>query len=486
MTTADATTGTPELRADKKVSVGTLTAMVVGSIVGSGVFVLPRRFATEAGALGALIAWAIAGTGMFMLALVFRTLAVRKPDLNAGIYAYAKAGFGDYVGFNAAFGYWASAVAGTASYWVLTMSTLGAIFPALGQGETLLAIGLSSIGVWTFHFLVLRGVHAATSINRIVTIAKMVPIAVFIVVGIIFFKAGVFADNFWGEGDRTWSGIFAQAKGTMLITVFVFLGVEGASVYSRYARKREDIGKATVLGFLSVLSVFVLVTMVSYGAMPQADLAAASPPSMATVFESMVGNWGEIFIKVGVVISVLGAYLAWTLMACEVLYVPATQGDMPEFITKVNAKGTPSAALLLVSIYVQSLLILLLFVSNALDFILDLTAALAVLPYLMAAAYALKLTVRRETYDGQDRQLRKDKLIAALAIVYTGFLVYAAGPKHLLLSCLLYAPATLFYARARRERGLRIFAGPELALFGVIVIGAAIAIELLVTGTIKL
>lgn len=486
MTTADIATGPAEVNEDKKVSVGTLTAMVVGSIVGSGVFVLPRRFATEAGVLGALIAWAIAGSGMFMLALVFRSLAVRKPDLNAGIYSYARAGFGDYVGFNAAFGYWASAVAGTASYWVLSMSTLGAIFPALGQGETLLAIGLSSIGVWIFHFLVLRGVHGAAAVNRIVTIAKMVPIAVFIVVGIIFFKAGVFADNFWGGGEDSFAAIFAQAKGTMLITVFVFLGIEGASVYSRYARRREDIGRATVLGFLSVLSVFVLVTMVSYGAMPQADLAVANQPSMAMVFESMVGNWGEIFIKVGVVVSVLGAYLAWTLMACEVLYVPATKGDMPEFIGKVNAKGTPSNALFLVSMYVQGLLILLLFVANALDFILDLTAALAVIPYLLAAAYGLKLTIRRETYDGQDRALRRDKIIASLAIVYTGFLVYAAGPKHLLLSCLLYAPASIFYARARRERGLRIFTPPELALFGIILLGAAVAIELLVTGTIRL
>jgi arginine:ornithine antiporter / lysine permease len=124
------------------------------------------------------------------------------------------------------------------------------------------------------------------------------------------FKAGVFADNFWGGPDHSFSAIFQQAKGTMLITVFVFLGIEGASVYSRYARRREDIGKATVLGFLSVLSVFMLVTIVSYGAMPQHDLAAAAPPSMATVLESLVGPWGAVFIKVGVIISVLGAYLA--------------------------------------------------------------------------------------------------------------------------------------------------------------------------------
>lgn len=328
-----------------------------------------------------------------MLALVFRSLAVRKPDLNAGIFAYAKAGFGDYVGFNAAFGYWASAVAGTASYWVLAMSTLGAVFPALGQGETLLAIGLSSIGVWTFHFLVLHGVHSAAAINHIVTVAKMVPIVVFIIVGIIFFRTGVFADNFWGGSDHSFAAIFAQAKGTMLITVFVFLGIQKAPACTPGTRaSNSDIGKATVLGFLSVLSVFVLVTMVSYGAMPQADLEAATPPSTATVFESMVSNWGEIFAKVGVVISVLGAYLAWTLMACRVIYVPASTGDMPRFLTKINVKGTPSSALLLVSLYVQGLLILLLFVANALDFILDLTAALAVIPYLLAAGYALKLS----------------------------------------------------------------------------------------------
>lgn len=476
----------PDVGTKKTVGAGTLTAMVVGSIVGSGVFVLPRRFGSETGVFGALIAWSIAGLGMFMLALVFKSLAVRKPDLNAGIFAYAKAGFGDYVGFNAAFGYWASAVAGTASYWVLTMSTLGALFPALGKGETLLAIGLSSVGVWTFHFLVLRGVHAAAAINRVVTVAKLVPIVVFIVVGLVMFNSGVFAGNFWGGEQRSFAAVFEQAKGTMLITVFVFLGIEGASVYSRYARKRSDIGRATVLGFLSVLSVFMLVTLVSYGALPQAELAAANPPSMATVFESMVGPWGEVFIKIGVVISVLGAYLAWTLMACEVLYVPATTGDMPAFLTKVNAKGTPSAALYMVTIYVQMLLVLLLFVTNALDFILDLTAALAVIPYLLAAAYALKLTLRQETYGVDDRSLNNDRMVAVLAVVYTAFLVYAAGPKHLLLSCLLYAPATLLYAKARRERSLRLFTPPELALFGVILAGAVSAVALLLTGSIRL
>jgi arginine:ornithine antiporter/lysine permease len=348
-----------------------------------------------------------------------------------------------------------------------------------------LAIALSSLGVWTFHFVVLRGVKEAATINRIVTIAKMVPILVFIAVVAAMFDKGVFAGNFWGGDDRSFSAVFEQAKGTMLITVFVFLGIEGASVYSRYARKRSDVGRATVIGFLSVLAVFMLVTMVSYGAMPQQGLANAAPPSMATVMESLVGPWGAVFIKIGVIISVLGAYLAWTLMASEVMYVPATTGDMPRFLAKLNAKGTPAAALFMVTGYIQALLILLLFVANALDFVLDLTAALAVIPYLLAAAYAVKLAISGETYDG-GRSRRADLMIAGLAVVYAAFLVYAAGPKYLLLSCLLYAPATALYVLARRERKLQVFTAREAFLFAVIAIGAVVAVILLTTDRMSL
>src|SRR6478672_3711103 len=180
----------------EKVSLPTLTAMVVGSMIGSGVFLLPRRFGVETGVLGAIIAWSIAGAGMLMLAFVCQRLATRKPDLDAGIFAYAKAGFGDYVGFNSAFGYWASACAGNTSYWVVIMTTTSALFPALGAGDTILAVVVSSIGVWLFVYLILRGVKEAAVINRIATVAKVVPILVFIVVAAIAFKADMFADNF--------------------------------------------------------------------------------------------------------------------------------------------------------------------------------------------------------------------------------------------------------------------------------------------------
>lgn len=119
-----------------KLSLLILTTVVVGSMVGAGVFSLPQRFAEETGVWGALVAWLIAGSGMLMLAFVFQRLSMRKPALEAGIFSYAKAGFGNYVGFFSAAGYWASACVGNVTYWVLTMSTLGALFPQLGAGDT--------------------------------------------------------------------------------------------------------------------------------------------------------------------------------------------------------------------------------------------------------------------------------------------------------------------------------------------------------------
>ena len=421
-----------------------------------------------------------------MLAFVFQRLATRKPQLDAGIFAYAKAGFGDYVGFNSAIGYWASACAGNTSYWVLITATMSAVVPAFGAGDTVLAVVVSAIGVWLFASLVMRGVKDAAVINYIVTVAKVLPILTFIVIAAIAFKADVFADNFWGgEEGYSLSAIWDQATGTMLITVFVFLGIEGASVYSRMARKREDVGRATIIGFLSVLSVFALVTMVSYGVMPQSELAGVSQPSMAAVLESVVGPWGSIFIRVGVIVSVLGAYLAWTLMAAEVLYIPAKSEDMPRFLARTNSHGAPVTALVMAAGLTSLLLVALLFAADALDFMLDLTAALSLIPYLLAAAYAVKLTATRETYD-DGKSLVPDMIVAGLATVYTLFLIYAAGPDKLLLSCILYAPAAALYFKARRERGLRVFRPAEAVLFGVILLGAVAGVVSLATGAIEI
>lgn len=468
-----------------KVTVLTLTAMVVGSMVGAGVFSLPRRFAQETGVGGAIVAWVIAGTGMLMLALVFQRLAVRKPGLDAGVYAYAKAGFGEFTGFYSAAGYWASACVGNVTYWVLIMSTLGEWIPALGTGDTLIAVVLSSFGLWGFFLLIRRGTKEAAAINRIVTIAKLVPILVFVLLAVFLLDPAVFADNFRGADYA--GSLFEQVSDTMLVTVFVFLGVEGASVYSRHARRREDVGRATILGFLSVLAIFASVTVVSYGIMPSAQIAERRQPSMAGVLDAAVGSWGTAFVSAGLIISVLGAYLAWALMAAEVLFVAAGDADMPAFLARSTDRDVPINALLLSTSLSQVVLIITMFSQDAFDFALDLTASLTLIPFLLAALYALKLCLTRETYAGErPATWRADLTIAILATLYTAFLLYAAGPKFVLVSLIFYAPATVLFVLARREQGRRVFTPPEATLFALVAAGAVLGIVALAAGWVTL
>ncbi|MBT3080017.1 MULTISPECIES: basic amino acid/polyamine antiporter [Streptomyces] len=467
-----------------KLSLLTLTAMVVGSMVGAGVFSLPRRFAQETGVAGALIAWAVAGTGMLMLAFVFQALAVRRPDLDAGVYAYAKAGFGEYLGFFSAFGYWASACVGNVTYWVLIMSTVGALVPVLGDGDTVTAVVVSSVGLWGFFLLIRRGVKEAAAINRIVTVAKIVPIVFFVILALFYFEPSVFADNFGGTDYA--GSLFDQVRGTMLATVFVFLGVEGASVYSRHAKRREDVGRATVLGFLSVFAVFASVTIVSYGLLPMAELAELRQPSMAGVLESAVGTWGKVFISVGLIVSVLGAYLAWTLMAAEVLFVAAKDGDMPRFLGRSAAGDVPENALLLTTCLSQVVLVVTLFSADAFTFALDLTSALSLIPFLLAAAFAVKVAGRPERWGAVGRSTRRELVIAVVATLYTAFLLYAAGLKFVLVSFILYAPATFLFVKSRREQGRRLFSPGEAVICAVTVAGAAVGVAALAVSWIEL
>jgi arginine:ornithine antiporter/lysine permease len=466
----------------QRVSVVSLTMMVVGGMVGAGVFSLPRRFASETGIWGAVIAWAIAGSGMLMLAFVFQNLALRKPQLDSGVYAYAKAGFGEYLGFFSAFGYWASACVGNVTYWVLIMSTLGALAPWLGQGDTLPAVLLSSVGIWAFAFLILKGVEQATTINKIVTVAKVIPILVFVLLAVFTLNVDVFIDNLQGHGVGS---LFDQVNGTMLATVFVFLGVEGASVYSRFARRREDVGRATILGFVSVLSVFASVTIVSYGILPQAEIAKLRQPSMAGVLEAAVGGWGSVFVSIGLIVSVLGAYLAWALMAAEVLFVAAKDDDMPHFLKRTNRNEAPISSLVMTTILIQVMLFVTLASEDAFNFSLNMTSALTLIPFVLAAGYALRLAVTRESYDSAPQRRTRELVVAAIATFYTVFLLYAAGPKYMLLSFVIYAPGTLLFVMARREQGRQLFSKSESVILVVSILAALVGVVALLAGWIS-
>ena len=469
----------------QKLSLFALTMMVVGGMVGAGIFSLPRTFAGATGPIGAIIAWLIAGTGMYMLARVLQSLAERKPDLDAGVFAYAKAGFGDYPGFLSAFGYWIGSCIGNVSYWVLIKSTLGAFFPVFGDGNTVVAILVASAGIWLFHFMILRGTQQAAVINSIVTVAKVVPILVFIVLLIFAFKLDLFSFNLYG-GDLTGS-VFEQVRATMLVTVFVFLGIEGASVYSRFAKERSDVGRATIFGFIIVTSLMVLVTLLPYAVMQRADIAGMRQPSMATVLEAVVGHWGAVFVSIGLLVSVLGAYLAWSLICAEVLFTAAKTKDMPAIFTRENKNKVPVAALWATNIVVQLIVITTYWSRDAFALMLNLTSAMALIPFLFVAAYGLMLTNRRETYDVRPQERNRDLIIAAIATLYTIFLLYAGGMKFIVLSAVLYAPGTALYFWARHEQGKPVFTNVwDWVIFILAAIGAVVGIWWLATGYITI
>lgn len=466
----------------QKLRLGALTALVVGSMIGGGIFSLPQNMAASADVGAILIGWAITAVGMLTLAFVFQTLANRKPELDGGVYAYAKAGFGDYMGFSSAWGYWISAWLGNVGYFLLLFSTLGYFFPIFGKGDTVAAIICASILLWALHFLVLRGIKEAAFINTVTTVAKIVPLFLFILICLFAFKLDIFTADIWGASNPDLGSVMNQVRNMMLVTVWVFIGIEGASIFSSRAEKRSDVGKATVIGFITVLLLLVLVNVLSMGVMTQPELAKLQNPSMALVLEHIVGHWGAVLISVGLLISLLGALLSWVLLCAEIMFAAAKDHTMPEFLRKENANQVPANALWLTNICVQVFLVIVFFTSGSTDGGMDpytkmllLATSMILIPYFWSAAYGLLLAVKGETYETDSADRTKDLIIAGISVIYAIWLIYAGGLKYLLLSALLYAPGVILFAKAKREVGQPIFTNVEKLLFAAVVIGALIA-----------
>ncbi|MGE8413600.1 MAG: arginine-ornithine antiporter [Pseudomonas sp.] len=458
-----------------KLRLGALVALVVGSMIGGGIFSLPQNMAASADVGAVLIGWAITAVGMLTLAFVFQTLANRKPDLDGGVYAYAKAGFGDYMGFSSAWGYWISAWLGNVGYFVLLFSTLGYFFPIFGEGNTPAAVIGASVLLWAVHFLVLRGIKEAAFINLVTTVAKVVPLLLFVLIALFAFKLDIFTADIWGVKNPDLGSVMNQVRNMMLVTVWVFIGIEGASIFSSRAEKRSDVGKATVIGFITVLLFLVLVNVLSLGIMTQPELAKLQNPSMAAVLEHVVGHWGAVLISVGLIISLLGALLSWVLLCAEIMFAAAKDHTMPEFLRRENANHVPANALWLTNAMVQVFLVITLFSNSTYLSLIYLATSMILVPYLWSAAYAVLLAVRGESYEQALAERKKDLVIGSIALVYAIWLLYAGGVKYLLLSALLYAPGAVLFAKAKMELHKPVFTPVEKLIFAAVVAGAAVA-----------
>ncbi|MCW1831206.1 basic amino acid/polyamine antiporter [Pantoea ananatis] len=437
---------------EKKLGLSALTALVLSSMLGAGVFSLPQNMAAVAGPAALLIGWLITGAGIIFLSLAMLLLTRLKPELDGGIFTYARAGFGELTGFCSAWGYWLCAVIANVSYLVIVFSALSFFTDTpdriiFGNGNTWQAMLGASVLLWLVHWLVLRGVQTAASINLLATLGKLVPLLLFVVLAVLAFNYDRFHFDFSGLslGVPLWE----QVKQTMLITLWVFIGVEGAVVVSSRAKHKKDVGRATLLAVLAALLVYLLVTLLSLGIVPRAELAEMRNPSMAGLMTRLTGSWGNAIIVVGLIISVCGAYLSWTIMAAEVPFIAAQQGAFPRSIARQNTRNAPAASLWLTNGSIQVCLILIALTGADYNTLLTIASEMILVPYLLVGLYLIKVV------KGQQKPWAL--AVGVGASLYGIWLLYASGPLHLFTSVVLYAPGILLFIFARRR-------GHEVAL----------------------
>lgn len=430
---------------ERKLGLTALTALVLSSMLGAGVFSLPQNMAEVASPAALLIGWAITGVGILFLAFAMLLLTRLRPDLDGGIFTYAKEGFGELVGFCSAWGYWLCAVIANVSYLVIVFAALSLFTDRsgvviLGDGNTWQALIAESVLLWVVHALVLRGVQTAASINLAATLAKLIPLVLFAVLAAFAFKLDVFTLDFHGVALGT--PVWQQVKDTMLITLWVFIGVEGAVVVSARARNKKDVGRATMLAVLSALAVYLVVTLLSLGVVPRSELAEMRNPSMAVLMVDLIGPWGDVIIATGLIISVCGAYLSWTIMAAEVPLMAAQHGAFPKIFRNQNKNDAPAASLWLTNGAVQVALVIIWLTGSNYNSLLTIASEMILVPYFLVGAFLLQIARQR-----QDKRL----IFAAIgACLYGLWLLYASGLMHLLMSVLLYAPGLLVFIYARR------------------------------------
>ena len=446
-----------------KIGLVSLTALVLSSMIGSGIFSLPQNMATVASAEALLTGWAITGLGILFLGLSFFFLSRLRPDLDGGIYTYAREGFGNFIGGLAAWGYWLCTSIGSVSYLVVAFSGFGLFldseqFTLFGDGAWLMSILSASLVVWLIHILIAKGVKEAAYVNLIATIVKVLPLIIFIVLAIIFFSPTQFMQDFHGESLQI--PLLDQIKSTMLITLWVFVGVEGATVLSAHAKKKNDVGIATILGILIALILYVAITALSLGILAREVIAAMPNPSMTGIMEHMIGTSGKILITFCLIVSVLASYMSWTMFSAEVMYQASQTQVFPRFLNKKNENDTPISSLWFTNIVIQIILVLVFFTSKGYDVLIQLATTMILVPYFLVGTYLLRLAFNI----GAAWYI---KLAGIIATLYGFWLVYAAGIEYLLFSVILYTPgAILFFYTRYQKSGKFDFSRNETVALG--------------------
>lgn len=474
--------------ATEKLGFWGLTAIVFGMMVGAGIFNIPQNMAAGAGLGAVSIAWVITAFGMLLLVATFKTLADRRPDLKAGIYQYAQAGYGNYAGFNMAWGYWLCTCFANIAYAVMLCDAFGAFFPDM-IGNSYATVIFGSTLIWIMYFIVSRGLKTAKNINNALSAIKIVVIVTILGLIAANVKAGMFSVDFWGGMLHT-GGMEEQIKSTMLVTLWCFIGIEGAVMMSSKAKRSADVGRAGVFGFFIAWVLYVLMSVLCFGVMTRQELSGLDNPSSAYVLRAVCGEWAYYFVIVSVIVSLLGGWVAWTLVCAQVPFEAASVGILPRKFLTVNGRGMPMYGLAVSSVAMQIFLIIVVTAKDFYMAALSITGMMILPAYLFSGLYLWKTTLHPEEL-GLHKGIKniRFRITGIACTLYCLWMIYSGGLELLLLTSCFYVAGIGFYVKARKEadpehriQTKQIFNPAEKTLLVILVVCSAVSVFLIATG----
>ncbi len=425
-----------ETKDKNKLGIWMTTSLVIGNMIGAGIFLMPSALARYGGI--SILGWLLSSAGALLLAKVFSKLSNMVKNSNGGPYAFAKVGFGDYVGFLVAWGYWISAWVANAAIAIAFVSALSVFIPVL-KDNPLIAVFTGLGAIWLLTWVNSRGVRNSGKMQLVTTLLKIVPILVIITGGFFFFNIDNFIP-FNVSGESSLSAI--AITGTM--TLFAFMGLESATVPSDNVDDPErTIPRATMLGTAITTLVYVLSTVVVMGMIPL-DQLAVSPAPFADAMRVMSGEVGEEIVAAGAAIAAFGALNGWILIQSQVARATAIDRLFPSIFKKENSKGVPIWGLVIGSC-LSSMVMLMNYTEGLVEqfrFMILLSTFCCLIPYIFSAAAYVAISLEREK---TATPVFNIFILGGLTFAYALWAIFGAGEKSVFWGFILLLLGTPFY-----------------------------------------
>ncbi len=420
------------------------TALVVGNMIGSGVFLLPAALAVYGGI--SIFGWIFATTGAILLALVFGRLGRRLTSVG-GPYAFTRHGFGDFAGFLVGWGYWISIWAGNAAIATAFVGYLGVFAPAISRSPPLAATTAAG-AIWLLSFLNARGIREAGIVQVATTVLKLLPLIAVGTLGLVYFDVGNFRP-FNVSGEPTFTAITATAA----LTLWAFLGLESATIPADdVVAPQRTIPRATVLGTLGGGVVYILSTVGVMGVLAPAILSGSTAP-FADAASSMWGPWASYAVAAGAAISCFGALNGWIMLQGQIPLALARDGLFPEVFGKLSKRGTPVGAIVISSVLATILLSMNYTrgLVGSFTFIILLATLTSLIPYVMCSATEL-LVGDRDSRGAMGTRRLTPLVVPGLAFLFSVWAIAGSGRDTVYWGFLLLIAGVPMYVWMKRRR----------------------------------